>query len=128
MFPPPSEHPQTIQNFCVLDKSKGNRPKINEPEAPKCYIDLMKKCWDSNPNNRPNAIEVEKSISLFHKWEEGDKEIRRQFEEAEEFRKANLSFNKNNQSTTHPKAYYTSRLLNPFTKNLYSVDVIDFTK
>ncbi|PKC55643.1 hypothetical protein RhiirA1_475257 [Rhizophagus irregularis] len=26
------------------------------------------------------------------------------------------------------KAYYTSRLLNPFTKNLYSMEVIDFTK
>src|SRR6266496_3425953 len=49
----------------VLEICEGARPEINEPEAPKCYIDLMKKCWDSNPDNRPNAIEVEKLINLF---------------------------------------------------------------
>ncbi|POG76726.1 kinase-like domain-containing protein [Rhizophagus irregularis DAOM 181602=DAOM 197198] len=39
----------------ALDICKGIRPEINEPEAPKCYIDLMKKCWDTDPNNRPDA-------------------------------------------------------------------------
>ncbi|POG66438.1 kinase-like domain-containing protein, partial [Rhizophagus irregularis DAOM 181602=DAOM 197198] len=28
--------------------------EINEQEAPKCYIDLMEKCLDQNPENRPN--------------------------------------------------------------------------
>src|SRR5436853_4146291 len=37
----------------AMDIYKGIRPEINELEAPKCYIDLMKKCWDSNPKNRP---------------------------------------------------------------------------
>ncbi|POG63368.1 kinase-like domain-containing protein, partial [Rhizophagus irregularis DAOM 181602=DAOM 197198] len=46
----------------ALDICKGIRPEINEPEAPKCYIDLMKKCWDTDPNNRPDAIKVEDSI------------------------------------------------------------------
>src|SRR6266498_4865157 len=32
----------------ALDICKGVRPEINEPEAPKCYIDLMKKCLDLN--------------------------------------------------------------------------------
>jgi len=35
----------------ALNMCDGNRPKINEPEAPKCYIELMKKCWNSNPTN-----------------------------------------------------------------------------
>ncbi|CAB5367057.1 unnamed protein product [Rhizophagus irregularis] len=48
----------------ALDICKGSRPEINEPEAPKCYIELMNKCWNSNPNNRPNVTEVGKSISL----------------------------------------------------------------
>ncbi|RGB43082.1 kinase-like domain-containing protein [Rhizophagus diaphanus] len=30
--------------------------EINEPKAPKCYIDLMEKCLDQNPKNRPNNI------------------------------------------------------------------------
>src|SRR5207248_9899529 len=59
-----------------------------EKEAPKCYIDLMKKCWDPNPDNRPNAIEIEKSIRLFKG--SNDSEIVEQFEEAYKYKKANL--------------------------------------
>jgi serine/threonine protein kinase len=43
----------------------GIRPEINELEAPECYIDLMKRCWDSNPDNRPDAIEICKTLHLF---------------------------------------------------------------
>ncbi|RGB26850.1 kinase-like domain-containing protein [Rhizophagus diaphanus] len=42
----------------TLEICNGIRPEINELEAPKCYIDLMKRCWDSNPDNRPNATEL----------------------------------------------------------------------
>ncbi|RGB38564.1 kinase-like domain-containing protein, partial [Rhizophagus diaphanus] len=46
----------------ALDICNEIRPEINEPKAPKCYIDLMKKCWNSNPNNRQNAFKIEKII------------------------------------------------------------------
>ena len=87
----------------------------------------MKKCWDSNPDNRPDAIEVEELICQFVNYEDQE-EIKKQVEEADKYRKANLLSIENNQTTTHSEAYYTSRLLNPFTKNLHSVEVIDFTK
>ena len=113
----------------ALNICNGNRPEINEQEAPKCYIDLMKKCWDSHPYNRPNAIEIHNLITTFRY----NKEL---FNEAEEYREANLSsFVETNQSITHPQAVYTSRLLNPYTKDLSndnninnSVEVIDATK
>ncbi|UZO06216.1 uncharacterized protein OCT59_026547 [Rhizophagus irregularis] len=91
---------------------------------------LCGECWDSNPNNRPRAIDLEKSIRSFYFGIDifNDEEIKKQFEKAEEYRKVNLLSIKSNQSTTHPEAHYTSRLLNPFTKNLYSMEVIDFTK
>ncbi|CAB4479503.1 unnamed protein product [Rhizophagus irregularis] len=63
-----------------------------------------------------------------------DEEIKKQIEEADEYRKANFS---NSQLTNHhPQAYYTSRLLNPFTKELpkydnidnNSVEIVDFGK
>ncbi|POG64384.1 kinase-like domain-containing protein [Rhizophagus irregularis DAOM 181602=DAOM 197198] len=117
--------------FLVLNICNGIRPEINESEVPKIYIDIMKKCWDSNPNNRPSAIDLEKLISSFYsdfKVVFKDKEVEKQFKKAEEYRKANPLSIGSNQSTTHPEAYYTSRLLNPFTKNLYSMEVIDFTK
>ncbi|PKY29626.1 hypothetical protein RhiirB3_446319 [Rhizophagus irregularis] len=102
-------------------------PKINENEVPKCYIDLMKRCWDSNPNNRPSAIEIYELIELFrdscYYSMDKDKEIEKQFKEAEEYRKVNYSLIENSQLTNHhPQAYYTSRLLNPFTRDLSNDD------
>ncbi|UZO14441.1 uncharacterized protein OCT59_005898 [Rhizophagus irregularis] len=127
----------------VLKICNGIRPEINEKEAPNCYIDLMKRCWDSNPDNRPNAIEVSELIELFCKSCNAsedmieDEKIGKQFEEAEEYRKANLLSIKNSKLTTqNSQACYTSRLLNPFTEDLSkyddinnnSVEIFDFTK
>jgi serine/threonine protein kinase len=98
----------------ALDICDGVRPVINEPKAPKCYIDLMKRCWDSNPKNRPSAIEIEDLILLFYNSNVSEKlkykfvtiesnqqsEIEKQFKEAEEYRKANpLSFKSVQQTT-----------------------------
>jgi serine/threonine protein kinase len=90
----------------VLDiVHKEIRPEINESEVPKCYIDLMKKCWDSNPENRPNATEISKLISSFRNNFIAGK--------GEQFKESKVSI-KSNQS----QAIYTSRLLNPFTECL----------
>jgi serine/threonine protein kinase len=123
-------------NVLALKICNEIRPEINEQEAPKCYIDLMKRCWDTNPDNRPSAVDIEELIILFIDSYENnkDKEIKKQFEEAEEYRKTNLLSIGNNQ-LSHPQAYYTSRLLNPYTKDLpkcddtcnTSVDITDFT-
>src|SRR5581483_4736930 len=136
--------------YLALNICNGIRPEINEPEAPKCYLDLMRKCLDLNPENRPDTTEVLNLIRIFNcsyasdfKYrksieKEQHYEIENQFKEAEEYRKANLSSIKNSKLTTHPQAIYTSRLLNPFTKDLLkehdnidnnnSVEIIDFTK
>ncbi|UZN98885.1 uncharacterized protein OCT59_000170 [Rhizophagus irregularis] len=114
-------------NILALNICNGNRPKINENEVPKCYVDLMERCWDLNPNNRPSAIEVSELIELFcnssYMGANKDKEIEKQFKEAEEYRKANYTSIGNSQLTSHhPQAYYTSRLLNPFTRDLSNND------
>ncbi|UZO09627.1 uncharacterized protein OCT59_029842 [Rhizophagus irregularis] len=93
--------------FLALDICEGIRPKLNELEAPKCYIELMKKCWDSNPNKRPDATEISDQI---YSWKNDD------FEHVENYRKANLF--KRKQLIIHPQAIYTSRILNPYTENL----------
>ncbi|GES81003.1 kinase-like domain-containing protein [Rhizophagus clarus] len=110
-------HDETL----ALNICNGIRPEINELEAPKSYIELMKKCWNSNPDDRPKAIEIKE-------------EINKQIQDAEK-NKIRFSYIGNNKPT-HPQAIYTSRLLNPFTENLRkydninnnSVEVIDFTK
>ena len=106
----------------ALSICNGIRPEISEKYAPKCYTDLMKRCWDPNPDNRPNAMEIKDEIDSFERLrdsnDDNDKEIKKQFEEAYEYREANLLAIKNNQTTTHPQAIYTSRLLNPYTTGL----------
>ncbi|RIA91369.1 kinase-like domain-containing protein [Glomus cerebriforme] len=128
----------------ALDICNGIRPKLdelNELKIPTCYIDLMKKCWNSTPENRPNATEIEELIWLFRysyalnasefesnvkiRKEHQHYEIEKQFKEAEEYRKANPLSIENNQSTTHPQAIYTSRLLNRFTKDLINSECLD---
>ncbi|CAB4439468.1 unnamed protein product [Rhizophagus irregularis] len=117
----------------ALNICNGIRPEINEQEAPKSYIDLMKNCWDPDPDKRPNAIEIEKLVN--DSFRSGNEEIKKQIKKAEEYRKINLLSTGNSQSI-HPQACYTSRLLNQFTKELpkhddsynISVEVIDFTE
>ncbi|POG72299.1 kinase-like domain-containing protein [Rhizophagus irregularis DAOM 181602=DAOM 197198] len=111
----------------ALNICNGIRPEINDQIAPKCYTNLMKKCWDSNPDNRPNSVEIKKLIRSFRSS---------QFDETREYRNEMFELIKNNQLTTHAQAIYTSRLLNPFTKNLpkyndninnNTVEITDFT-
>jgi hypothetical protein len=78
----------------------------------------MKKCWDSNPDNRPNVesistilLDEEKNGTLMSKLEEAEKYLFKKYKESK-------------QLTTHPQAFYTSRLLNPYTEGL----AIDFTE
>jgi serine/threonine protein kinase len=128
----------------VLDVCEGIRPNINDQEAPKCYIDLMKRCWDSNSDNRPETTEIFDLVKSFYdtyvpdvpeselfKWEEWeeqedyeeDDDIKEQFKEADEYKESNfLTLEERRQSETHPQAVYTSRLLNPYTRDLSKYD------
>ncbi|RIA92558.1 kinase-like domain-containing protein [Glomus cerebriforme] len=100
------------------------RPEIYEFEAPICYINLMKRCWDSNPNNRPNAIEISKLIfsfeelyeELYFRKNQQYYDMIKQFKEAEKYRILNLYSYK--QPNIHPQAIYTSQLLNNYTKKI----------
>ncbi|CAB5380281.1 unnamed protein product [Rhizophagus irregularis] len=111
-------------NVLALNICNGIRPEINEQEAPKFYIDLMKNCWDADLDKRPSAIEIEKLLKLFIDsfLFSKDEEIKKQIKKADEYhRRTNFLFTGNSQSI-HPQACYTSRLLNQFTKNLSKDD------
>ncbi|GBC47033.1 kinase-like domain-containing protein [Rhizophagus irregularis DAOM 181602=DAOM 197198] len=49
---------ELVLDICNQEK----RPEIIK-NTPKCYIDLMKKCWDSNPSNRPTIRMLENIVS-----------------------------------------------------------------
>ncbi|CAB5366928.1 unnamed protein product [Rhizophagus irregularis] len=84
------------------------KPEI--PEIPELksnrYIDLMKKCWDSDPDNRPNVESIFNSSGLRDDIEKAEKYFFKEYKENKQL------------TTTHPQAIYTSRLLNPYTEGL----------
>ncbi|CAB5360039.1 unnamed protein product [Rhizophagus irregularis] len=100
----------------------SERPEIVE-NTPQCYVDLMKKCWNEDPSERPSSKEV---LNIIRKW------IFPPFgEEIEEFNEElkcnimefiNAPIGHNNLATkSHPKACYTSRLLDFTSKKLNEI-------
>jgi serine/threonine protein kinase len=117
---------------------KGLRPKISE-DVPKLLTDLIIKCWDVEPKNRPTAKELSQ---ILEKWyneicdeddedgedgesNEGGKndknyklksEIYLQIKECDKIRRSKFESrsrtDKPKDIQTHPQAIYTSRLLN----------------
>ncbi|RIB21508.1 hypothetical protein C2G38_2078114 [Gigaspora rosea] len=51
-----------------LQVCNGLRPHIYEHTA-KCYADLMKKCWNLEPNERPTAAEI---CDIFAEWQNNE--------------------------------------------------------
>ena len=47
----------------------GSRPPIMEG-TPQCYVDLMKRCWEENPENRPSAAKI---YEIFTEWQNSEK-------------------------------------------------------
>jgi len=48
-----------------LNICKGIRPEIIEGTMPE-YVDLMKRCWDNDPEKRPSASELKQ---IFDEWD-----------------------------------------------------------
>ncbi|CAB4411396.1 unnamed protein product [Rhizophagus irregularis] len=125
-IPPFNNRAHDIQ--LILSICKGDRPEIIK-NTPKCYIDLMKKCWDSDPSKRPNIVIIENTISEWlrsiNEYYIRNGEDKQRYDvtnidnqlknDMYEFIKANrvLTQEQANISVlqTHPQAHYTSRLL-----------------
>ena len=103
--------------FKILD---GERPEITE-DTPECYANLMKSCWDADPEKRPSTTEIRK---ILHKWYYARKNIKL-FNKAEIKRRELIKSEKLGPKFTnkpHPKAIYTSRLLSYFISKCSSID------
>ena len=95
---------------------RGLRPKISE-DIPKLLLDLVVKCWDAKPENRPTAKELHQ-ITIKWNYEDIDDEnsvLYSQVKECKKIRenklKSRSNENKSKNIHTHPQAIYTSRLL-----------------
>jgi serine/threonine protein kinase len=48
----------------IINICDGLRPPITTTNMPKGYIDLMKRCWHSDPNKRPTASSILKELEI----------------------------------------------------------------
>ncbi|CAB5366226.1 unnamed protein product [Rhizophagus irregularis] len=110
----------------ILSVCEGKRPKIIE-NTPKCCIDLMKKCWDPSPSNRPTIAILENIISdwirCVNKYYELNRDVNYIYGVPDidnqlknnmlEFVKANEALVQEQANTSiiqsHSQEYYTSR-------------------
>ncbi|PKY21678.1 kinase-like protein [Rhizophagus irregularis] len=116
--------------YKILD---GLRPKITE-DTPECYANLMKSCWDSDPQKRPSVAEI---CQIFRDWCFGGNEVQStvltcknsknvvcDFGQAEEKRIELINSQKLGPEfveRTHSKAIYTSRSLNVYISKIISI-------
>ncbi|CAB5369848.1 unnamed protein product [Rhizophagus irregularis] len=91
-----------------LSICKGERPEVIE-NTPQCYVDLMKKCWNEDPLERPSALEIKNIIGnwIFYSSDKINDEL---LGNIMEFINAPIEHN-NLAIETHLKAVYTSQLL-----------------
>jgi serine/threonine protein kinase len=97
-------------HYLALDICRGLRPNIRE-ETPDSLKELIKKCWDANPENRPSSGEIFHTLSYHLNAYKSMplKGLSYNFNESTNI--ADL-FLKVQLVETHPQAIYTSRLLN----------------
>src|SRR3989440_9697662 len=105
-------HDRPHDHYLMLDILKGERPQITD-DTPEFYAELMKRCWDHDPENRPTAKEIKDCLGKYWRQDatEENREVinlaetkRQEIIKSEEF----LLDTKNYKH--HPKSFYTSRL------------------
>jgi serine/threonine protein kinase len=94
----------------------GLRPSIII-ETPKCYVELMEKCWNADPKRRPDIRDLEKALMSWG-WHMGMSQkhsVSDQFISAEQERLrllGHLGSQLEPFKKPHPESSYRSRLLN----------------
>ncbi|CAG8586459.1 15001_t:CDS:2 [Acaulospora colombiana] len=123
-------HDRAHDVHLAIDICNGLRPTITE-DTPKCWFDLMKKCWHPDPTKRPIIGDLLNSSSENCFWEydrDCNGKIKDKYmqmiNEAEEKRikmvESGIPFLKDLEDE-HPSANYTSILLTPTISTIKSL-------
>ncbi|CAG8684530.1 1432_t:CDS:1 [Cetraspora pellucida] len=86
--------------------NKNERPELGEG-TPECYVQLAKRCMDSDPNERPTTTIISSRIVywLDEIEQKNDNEIKKQFLEAD-------NIVPKVETSIHPSYMYTRKLIN----------------
>ena len=107
-------HDRPHNYLLISDILNGIRPQITD-DTPEFYAELMKKCWDHSPENRPTAQEI--NDCLYDYWLSGITEEKGKIISSAEAKRQEIIKSDKFQLDTenykhHPESFYTSRLLN----------------
>ncbi|RHZ60313.1 hypothetical protein Glove_355g58 [Diversispora epigaea] len=91
----------------AIDICKGLKPEI-KCEIPQFFKEIMEKCWNFEPFNRPTVEELHSQLLEYFNHIEIKKQVKKQFKVA---KKSNKDFIKYDPNEMHPEAIYTSRLI-----------------
>jgi serine/threonine protein kinase len=96
----------------VMEICKGLKPEI-KCEIPQFLKEIMEKCWNFEPLNRPTAEGLKSQLD---EYLSKDTEIRKQVnKQVNAANKSNKNFIKYDPKEMHPEAIYTSRLITKLT-------------
>ena len=101
-------HDRPHNSSLISDILNGIRPQVTD-DTPEFYAELMKKCWDHSPENRPTAQEIKDCLWKYYYGHEiiSSAEAKRQ-----EIIKSDKFLLDTKNYKHHPGSFYTSRLLN----------------
>ena len=106
-------HNRPHNSSLISDILNGIRPQVTD-DTPEFYAELMKKCWDHSPENRPTAKEIKCCLNEYYYGKEREKEDIIKLAEAkrQEIIKSDKFLLDTKNYEHHPGSFYTSRLLN----------------
>src|SRR3954454_16027698 len=62
-------HDREHNHLLISDILNGIRPQVTD-DTPEFYAELMKKCWDHSPENRPTAGEIRNCLNEYYNGNE----------------------------------------------------------
>jgi serine/threonine protein kinase len=87
----PPYHDVAHEEFLAMKICQGLRPKSNY-KIPQLILDVIERCWDADPSNRPKAVDLFKLLddlnSLFVRRDDINSVIYEQIKEADEINKS----------------------------------------
>ncbi|KAG9284711.1 hypothetical protein G9A89_002596 [Geosiphon pyriformis] len=121
----PPFHDCSHDAILIMAILNGQRPEITSPLIPPCIAEIIVKCWDVNPENRPTAREVVNKLEKLVANDSTTKPLGRFSKYIQFLKKAKKRDEIAKPSTTtkiniHRGAVYTSRLL--------TAQMVDFSK
>ena len=114
-------HDRPHDSSLISDILNGIRPQVTD-DTPEFYAELMKKCWDHSPENRPTAMEIENCLVKYYPYSEENKEIISSAKRQEIIKSGKFLLDTKNYKH-HPGSFYTSRLLNESIQQAESLNI-----